>query len=291
MRIAEILLTCLALALATAPAHAGDEPPPEVSQYQYTLFNPVPGDQMRSLGTDRPTKSDWPYTVPAGHFQYEADLANWTYDRYNSSGATGSTIVIGDPVLKLGLSRDADFELALAPLVIVQNANKGTGQRTRSSGFGDIYTRVKVNLMGNDDGDYVLSVVPYIKAPTAGSTIGNGRWEGGAYAPFVILLPDDWYLDVTSEIDILENAARDGTHPNFQNLINLSHTMFGGTTTALVEIWSDVNTDRNVPTQYTLDFAVAWQIRDDLQVDGGIDFGLNKAANDVQPYLGLSQRF
>jgi hypothetical protein len=81
MRIAEILLTCLALALATAPARAGDEPPPEVSQYQYTLFNPLPDDQMRSLGTDRPTKSDWPYTVPAGHFQYEADLVNWTYDR------------------------------------------------------------------------------------------------------------------------------------------------------------------------------------------------------------------
>ena len=41
---------------------------------QYTLFNPTPTEQMRSFSTDRPTKSSVPYTVPAGHFQYEGNL-------------------------------------------------------------------------------------------------------------------------------------------------------------------------------------------------------------------------
>ena len=40
---------------------------------QYWLLNPVPPDQMRSFSTDRPTKSNVPYTVDAGHFQYETD--------------------------------------------------------------------------------------------------------------------------------------------------------------------------------------------------------------------------
>ena len=32
---------------------------------QYTLFNPTPKDQMRDFNTDRPTKSNVPYTVDA----------------------------------------------------------------------------------------------------------------------------------------------------------------------------------------------------------------------------------
>jgi hypothetical protein len=53
------------------PAFADDAPPADKSSY--TLFDPVPDDLMRSFATDRPTKSDSPYTVDAGHFQYEAD--------------------------------------------------------------------------------------------------------------------------------------------------------------------------------------------------------------------------
>ena len=41
---------------------------------QYTLFNPTPKEQMRPFNTDRPTKSNVPYTVDAGHFQIETDL-------------------------------------------------------------------------------------------------------------------------------------------------------------------------------------------------------------------------
>ena len=46
---------------------------------QYWLLYPIPPDQMRSFSTDRPTKSNVPYTVDAGHFQYETDLANYTH--------------------------------------------------------------------------------------------------------------------------------------------------------------------------------------------------------------------
>src|SRR5580692_7079732 len=46
---------------------------------QYWLLKPVPTDQMRSFSTDRPTKSNVPYTVDAGHFQYETDLVNFTH--------------------------------------------------------------------------------------------------------------------------------------------------------------------------------------------------------------------
>jgi len=55
------------LMVAAADASAGEKD-------QYTLFNPTPVDKMRAFNTDRPTKSNVPYTVDAGHFQYEGDI-------------------------------------------------------------------------------------------------------------------------------------------------------------------------------------------------------------------------
>src|SRR2546425_12662784 len=50
---------------------------------KYTLFNPTPRELMREMNTDRPDKTESPFTVDAGHFQIEADILNYTYDRYN----------------------------------------------------------------------------------------------------------------------------------------------------------------------------------------------------------------
>src|SRR2546423_15411810 len=50
---------------------------------QFNLFNPTPRDQMRELNTDRPDRTEGPYTVDAGHVQLELDLASYSYDRRN----------------------------------------------------------------------------------------------------------------------------------------------------------------------------------------------------------------
>lgn len=41
---------------------------------KYSLFNSVPRSQMREMETERPDVTESPYTVDAGHFQYETDL-------------------------------------------------------------------------------------------------------------------------------------------------------------------------------------------------------------------------
>jgi hypothetical protein len=256
----------------------------------YDLFHPVPESEMRDFTTDRPTKSNSPTTVDAGHFQYESDLVNWSYDRSNYSGTTTSNLLLFDPTLKLGLTQNSDFELALAPMNLNRATNRTAGTTTSLFGFGDVYARVKYNLMGNGGGDLGLAVVPYVKAPTASRGIGNNHWEGGIYAPLSVALPDGWTMTLQSELDFLQNTALDGTHQNYQNLINFGHEVVKDVT-GYAEFWSDVNTDRNAPTQYTLDFAAAWLVRANVQLDAGINIGLNKAATDYQPYLGLSQRF
>ena len=38
---------------------------------------------MREMSTDRPDKTESPYTVDAGHFQVEMDVLTYSYDRNN----------------------------------------------------------------------------------------------------------------------------------------------------------------------------------------------------------------
>src|SRR5262245_42751994 len=69
---------------------------------QYTLFSPTPIDLRRPYNTDRPSKTDSPYTVDAGVFQIESDVLNWTLD-YKEGVRTG-TWIVGNTNFKLGLT-------------------------------------------------------------------------------------------------------------------------------------------------------------------------------------------
>jgi hypothetical protein len=77
---------------------------------QYTLFNPVPDDEMRDFNTDRPPKANVPYTVDAGHFQYETDLINFAGNQMVGAVRT-DTWLVPNPTFKLGLTNNIDFEI------------------------------------------------------------------------------------------------------------------------------------------------------------------------------------
>jgi hypothetical protein len=304
MACASLVLTvagCAGAQTADVPANGANDTVPQTTDQAapapdksgYTLFDPVPDSELRPFETDRPTKSNTPYTVDAGHFQYEADLVNSTYDHYSYGHATTSDTVVADPTLKLGLTDHSDLEVALAPFNFVRSSDRTTGLKTDGNGFGDVYTRLKVNLLGDDGGDYALAVVPYFKAPTASHTVGNGHYEGGAYAPFSFALPGDVTGTVMTEVDVLENADLTGTHENYQNLINFGHAIGAAedNLTGYVEFYSDVDNDTGLQPYYTADFALAWLVSPNFQLDIGTNVGLNKAAPDLQGYIGISQRF
>ncbi len=76
----------LACMLSMAPAFAAETgPAPDKSTY--TIFNPTPPALMREFNTDRPDKTESPYTVDAGHFQTETDWITWLHDRTHEAGA------------------------------------------------------------------------------------------------------------------------------------------------------------------------------------------------------------
>ena len=272
--------------IAMADAVAADKDP-------YTLFNPTPTDKMRDFNTDRPTKSNVPYTVPAGHFQYEGDLFIYGYDNTSTPDTNITSWTVGNPTLKLGLLNNLDVEVNFSFYNSIRTATVSTGASTISQGFGDTFTRFKWNLFGNDGGGPALALIPYAKWPTAPifpQGTGNGYIEGGLIAPLAVPLPMGFNAIIMGEMDIVKNAFDSNYRVNIPALLNVSRTVFENVT-AYAEIYANWSTNPQAPNLYTLDFALAWQPRPNFQLDVGINIGLNAAAPPYQIYMGIAQRF
>jgi Putative MetA-pathway of phenol degradation len=260
-----------------------------VDKDQYSLFDPVPDSAMRSFSTDRPTKSNVPYTVDAGHYQYETDVFNFSYMR---SGSTRmSTIIVPNPTLKAGVTNNIDFEVNWAPLVHIDTTDSAANIASQVSGVGDVFLRTKINLWGNDGGKSAFALIPYVKAPTAPQGIGNGATEGGIIAPLSFSLGNNLTLLVNSEVDILKDSVGGGYHTGFINLVNLSGPIVRDVT-LYAELWSNINLDTpRTIHQYSFDTALAFSVRSNFQIDIGANIGLNRDTPALQVYMGAAQRF
>src|SRR5687768_3824052 len=103
--------------LGLASVSVAQEKPADKSGYD--LFDPTPRELMREMSTDRPDKTESPYTVDAGHVQIEADVVTYSYDRHNPERADVRVQSVGVGVTnwKLGLLNDVDFQLVTESFV------------------------------------------------------------------------------------------------------------------------------------------------------------------------------
>lgn len=280
-------LSTLRLAAETNPAA-----PAALNKSQYHLFNPTPTEAMRELTTDRPDKTESPFTVDAGHFQIESDLATHTRDRDTSAG--GDTHVrawsFGTLNLKAGLWNDADLQLVLEPWSEVRTKDRATGTLLTQRGFGDIVTRFKLNFWGNDGGRTAFGIMPFVKAPTSQHGLGNNAVEGGVIFPLALGLPAGWELGAMTEFDFNRNAADSGRHAEFINSVTVGHDLFGHLG-AYAEFFSQASIDRGTDWIGTVDFGLTYGLTENIQLDGGINIGVTPTADDLNFFAGISARF
>ncbi|MEO7026997.1 MAG: transporter [Caulobacteraceae bacterium] len=269
----------------TAPAEASPD------KSGFTLFDPTPDADLRSLCTDRPTKSTGPCTVDAGHLQIESDIVNYLFDR--SGGVDTTTWLVTNPTIKLGLTNTLDGEINWSPYEIITIRDRATGATGRIEGVGDVYLRLKWALTGDDGGKIGFALAPYIKAPTARIGIGDGAVEGGLVAPLNLTLPSGFSLVIDPEADDLKNSLNDGRHLNTSVLASLGKGVSKSVTLS-AELWSDFEFDpAGRRSQYSADLGAAWIPANapNLQLDGGVNLGLNNQTPGVQAYVGISRRF
>lgn len=280
-------LLCMIDVLAIAPTHAQTDTPP-VDKSGYTLLNPTPLASMRDFNADRPTRSNGPITVDAGHVQIESDFVAYTHS--NAGGITTRLIQTVDPVLKLGLTNSVDLELQFTGYNWLSATPRDNQANLASArGAGDLVARTKVNLFGNDGGP-ALALIPYVKFPTAAAVVGNGNTEGGLIAPLSIPLPGNFVLTLMPELDVLRNQSNAGHHLSATGVIDLSYSPIKAVT-LYAELYAARGADKGNPPVYTVDAAVSWMLTDTLQLDVGSNIGLNRNAPNLQVYTGIAQRF
>ena len=82
----------------------------------------------------RPGKSTPPCTVPAGHWQVETGVADWTLQ--TGRGERDTSLAIGETTVKYGLGARSDIEIDVTPWQ--RSTSRGPGFRHRASGIGDV---------------------------------------------------------------------------------------------------------------------------------------------------------
>lgn len=264
-----VIVAIAACAISSAPvlaadALAQDEPP---------------------ICTDRPTKANAVCSVAAGAIQLEMDAYN--YARTTVGDTRSTTALYSNPTLKLGLTDRSDLEVNWAPHVVAKTETP-LGN-TRQSGVGDVYVRYKHRITG-DDASVGVALIPFVKIPAAPLGIGNDEFEGGLAAPVQIGLSQGFTLTFGPELDVLSEADGTGERLNVVNLVNLSRSF--GKLTLYGEVWTanDVMAEGSFD-QASVDFAAAYLVAPRLQIDAGINLGLNRNTPDAQVYVGLSTRF
>lgn len=278
----------LILAAVSTTATGAD---PETDKSRYTLFNPVPRALMRPMETDRPDKTESPYTVDAGHFQVEMDLVAYAHDRESVSGGNVTTeaFAVAPMNWKAGLVNHVDLQVVVQTYNHVRVRDSASGATETRSGFGDVITRLKINMWGDDGGLSALAVMPYVTSPTSQDGLGADGIEGGVIIPFALELPGGWGLGMMTEADF--GRAEDGDFATgFVNTITLGHALVGQLS-GYVEFFSEVSTDPGADWVGTADFGLTFAATENLQLDAGINVGVTRSAPDLNPFLGLSCRF
>jgi hypothetical protein len=253
----------------------------------YNLFRPTPDALLRELTTDRPDKTESPITVDAGHFQLEMDFATYTLDR--TSHEITKAWAIAPANFKVGVLNNVDLQLIIEPYNTEETKDRDTGRTRRVSGFGDVTLRCKTNFWGNERGPTAFGMMPFVKFPTAGDELGNGAVEGGVILPLLIRLPADWEIGTEIEVDHFRNSARGGYHQEMVNSVTVGHDI--GKFSSYVELFSSVSNEAHAGWIATFDCGASYRLTRDVQLDAGINIGLTKAADDFNPFVGLSVRY
>lgn len=281
------------LALLLASAALASIPAPGLAQTSAPQDAPETSGEA-PICTDRPTKANAHCTVPEGDVQIKSDVIEWT--RTTAPGVTSETLLFTNPTVKYGVLAHLDVEVNWAPWEQVRTSFDR--HATTFSSVGDLLVRAKWAAINGEV--FGVSLIPYVRLPTASHEVGNGHVEGGLIAPVVIKLPAEFKLTLNPELDALANADqagarlsaldRTGADLNVVNLIDLSRSL--GKWTLYAELWNDQEfRPSGTRAQTTFDVAVSCLLSNNAQLDAGTNLGLDRDAPPQQVYLGVSGRF
>jgi hypothetical protein len=234
------------------------------------------------MTTDRPDATETPYTIEPGHVQLEMDFANWS--RYSVSGVRATETEFAPFNLRFGIESDLEAGIFVVPYRR-ESVSVPAAPDFRQYGFGDMTARVKLNLLGNDTGDFAIGAIADVKLPTGSGGLGNGKFEGGLGVPYAFKLAGDWTGAGTTWFNLVYNGAE--YRLVWDNTLSFSHAL-GQDLDGFVEVTSSAGDGHHVAT---LNFGFSRSVGANMKLDGGVNIGLSHFAPDVRFFAGMARRW
>jgi hypothetical protein len=115
---------------------------------QYWLFNPTPDRLLREMTTDRPDITESPFTVDAGHVQFETTLVGYTRSEPDQAHTVSDEFEFATTNMRIGITNSSELSLVWQPYGTVRVRQTDPLRIIHQSGVGGLNLRGKLNLWG-----------------------------------------------------------------------------------------------------------------------------------------------
>lgn len=287
------------LAVSTACLFFFSVPASAQDKSQYWLFRPTPDNQLRDLSTDRPDNTESPFTVDAGHIQFETNIFGYSRSGSAPDGSVTKSYEYGTTNIRLGLNNFAELSVIVTPFSVVKTADPLEGV-IRQSGSGGVDVRLKINLWGNDTfdkaGATAMGLLPFVTVPTGWQNgISPPGVEGGLIVPFAVKLTDRLSLGINGGFHVVrdevpEPGVRPGTHTEWLSSASFS-LEWNDKFSTYYEIAGRFATQNPQGDIGVFATGFTYKLSKNVQLDAGVNIGITRAADRLNPFFGLSARF
>ena len=235
----------------------------------------------RPLSTDRPDRTESPYTVPRGWMQIESDLASWGRIEGDNEQVTATQFVTLNT--KIGVTNRIDIQVLFNPYVRTETEITGWPS-VEEDATGQAGLRAKFNVFGNDSEGAAFALLPFATVPTdEDPVIDFVTW--GMVTPFSLPLGESAALSAMLGLTRVDNE--DWWATSSASLGSAIAGNFGG----FVELYLSRNSfDNDAIDDATVDVGVTYA-PGDWQLDAGVYRGLADESEDWRFFLGASGRF
>ena len=230
-------------------------------------------------------------TIVPGAWQLEITAGQFTLRNYQDESLFDDTsITFGEFInLRRGVTADIELQLSVSTYVFEPVA---PGSSTLDGEF-EFTPQVaaKINLIGNDGGDWAVALRPWI---------GIGDLTSGFDADDLALgldVPATYQLDEERELRMLLTSRlydKNVDPPLVSGALGL-RTQFGQTFHGSLGVRFDMNTDPEVRTSGTrLAWVYDWLTDDSTMIDAGVTVGLEQddgSGDDIAFHVGYSVGF
>lgn len=259
----------LILVLVASTAHAQSD------SSSYSLFNPVPKDKMREFSIDRPDVTESPFSVDAGHFQFEGDFFRWE-KAYRNDAPT--QLIIWNGLYKMGITNRIDFHVGIETYNIYKDSEGNTVEK----GYGNTTFRLKYNFWGNDgETRSGLGTIIYTTLPTSAV---DTKASYGISFPFSYDLSDKLGLGLQPQFDL------EPTDNDDYALSYLQTVVIGGPVVGNLDFYFEfVGIFGESDSLYTMNGGLIYNISPNVKLDIAGNLGLTEEAYS-NIFTGLSFR-